>query len=479
MVRPHLAVAMRQQYDQMPTDHKRGVQDFVEFLVEERDPFPFLKVGTLCSGSDFPVMVLRRFNELLLDAYGKDIKLSHEFSCENVDWKIDFIRSNLSPKRLFNSLFEMKNRTAHDVITGCMQRVAFVDILLSGFECDDIASVNNKRKRNAMCCATGEGRTGGTLHGVLDFVIAHRPMIVILENVLNLAKKFDPKEQAAVIRSNLDYISRRLQQMGYVVAFHELHSSSHGVPHEKARIYITAFASEWARFDESDSLQASMKSCISHMKIDCPPLDMFLLPHDDPLVEQWLSGYTRKPEDLDKIQWMGDHKVRWKLEGVEWPGPQASNKLAHIVRHYEHTLTERERNLRDYLCFKMSRERVIASEVLRDLYMSISWGHSIEARCPGILPMSDIYLLVQRRLLTPPEGFKLIGWDLEAQGTTLIPQAALCRKRKKKQSDTWEPVRSWTYRQMFDLLGNAWCGYTFSIVLLVAISHARPTRSPV
>ena len=99
------------------------------------------------------------------------------------------------------------------------------DILCGGFPCQAF-SISGKQK--------GFEDTRGTLFfdiaRITDF---HKPKVLFLENVKNLAKHNEGK--------TLKTITNSLQELGYSVFTKILNSSNFGLPQNRERIYIVAF----------------------------------------------------------------------------------------------------------------------------------------------------------------------------------------------------------------------------------------------
>ncbi len=99
------------------------------------------------------------------------------------------------------------------------------DILCGGFPCQAF-SISGKQK--------GFEDTRGTLFfDIARIVNFHKPKVLFLENVKNLAQHDEGKTLQTIIHS--------LQELGYVVFTKVLNSSNFGLPQNRERIYIVAF----------------------------------------------------------------------------------------------------------------------------------------------------------------------------------------------------------------------------------------------
>lgn len=124
-----------------------------------------------------------------------------------------------------------------------------------------------------------------------------------------------------------------------------------------------------------------------------------------------------------------------------------------------------------------------ADEMAADLYHSLVRVQSFRAATsPCILPRSNIWLLHAKRLLTPYEAFLLQGFDLEKWGILVEPpsstelglvRAASSRKRSAcGQPALAEQSSSWRF--LFDLAGNSFCGPCIGLCIIIAMAHTAP-----
>lgn len=99
------------------------------------------------------------------------------------------------------------------------------DILCGGFPCQAF-SISGKQR--------GFEDTRGTLFFDISRIISfHKPKVVFLENVKNLAKHDKGK--------TLNTIVRTLENLGYDVNFKVLNASDYGLPQNRERIFIVCF----------------------------------------------------------------------------------------------------------------------------------------------------------------------------------------------------------------------------------------------
>lgn len=114
---------------------------------------------------------------------------------------------------------------AGDITTITAKEIPAHDILCAGFPCQpfSIAGAQN-----------GFADTRGTLfHEVVRVAEYHRPRMVFLENVKNLAKHDGGKTLKTIIKA--------LEATGYYVEWRVLNASNYGIPQKRERVYILGF----------------------------------------------------------------------------------------------------------------------------------------------------------------------------------------------------------------------------------------------
>ena len=67
-----------------------------------------LTVGTVCSGTDMPVFVLRRLCAYWLSSHGLEIQIRHAFACEINEPAQDFILRHHEPDFLYKDLLDTR-----------------------------------------------------------------------------------------------------------------------------------------------------------------------------------------------------------------------------------------------------------------------------------------------------------------------------------------------------------------------------------
>jgi site-specific DNA-cytosine methylase len=191
-----------------------------------------LKVGTMCSGTDSPVAVLKG----LAKALGGKFPIEHTFSCEFDGKKREWIKDNFpSLKMLFGDVLDLRTGTAFNYITNQDTSVPKVDIVIAGFVCKSVSSENNDREKFANCIKEAIGKTGETFDGVMGYVTKYRPRIVVCENVTGLVKKNRGAEPV------IEHVKASFNKVGYAFAHRVLDSRNYLLPQRRNRCWMWAF----------------------------------------------------------------------------------------------------------------------------------------------------------------------------------------------------------------------------------------------
>ncbi|KAI0317160.1 hypothetical protein OF83DRAFT_1059143 [Amylostereum chailletii] len=220
-----------------------------------------LRVATMCSGTESPLLALRMITRAMQEKWGVTFEIDHVFSCEIVPFKQAYIERNFHPPLLFRDVCELGDDYAHTAYGSKAAVPGNVDILIAGTSCVDYSNLNNEKKE-----LDGGGESGRTFHGMLGYVTKHRPPIVILENVCSAP-------WARVVQ--------KFESVKYSASWQRLDTKHYYIPHTRTRGYMMAV-------DRSSSKAPKQwMEKMAAMKRDASvSLDAFLLPSDDPRIHQ-------------------------------------------------------------------------------------------------------------------------------------------------------------------------------------------------
>jgi len=91
--------------------------DVVERIPELKDVSDHLngrklRVATMCSGTESPLLALGLIGQAMKDKYGSGLEIEHVFSCEIEPFKQAYIERNFSPPILFRDVCELGGEKA-------------------------------------------------------------------------------------------------------------------------------------------------------------------------------------------------------------------------------------------------------------------------------------------------------------------------------------------------------------------------------
>ncbi|KAM0749618.1 hypothetical protein T439DRAFT_289966 [Meredithblackwellia eburnea MCA 4105] len=252
-----------------------------------------LRVGTMCSGTESPLLALGIFCKVLPGVHPElSLDVEHVFSCEIEPFKQAYIERNFAPPLLFRDVTELGDDEAHTAYGGMRKVPGGLDLLVAGTSCVDYSPLNVAGKT-----ITGGGESGRTFFGMLDYVKRHRPKAVILENVSSA-----PWEGVAERFDTIDYEAR----------FIRLDTKCFYIPHTRTRGYLIAI-------DKNAGMKTSPNPAVAWgelvYKLERPAsvsLESFLLNNDDPRVARARAqlsaaklnadGAKRAPTDWNKCE---------------------------------------------------------------------------------------------------------------------------------------------------------------------------------
>ena len=198
--------------------------DMVKKLPELRDFIKKLgrplRVATMCSGTESPLLALDKIGVATEREYGAKLAVDHVFSCEIEPFKQAYIERNFAPPILFRDIRELDEDQATTAYGALVDVPGFCDMLVAGTSCVDYSNLNNEQKT-----INEAGESGQTFCGMMTWVQKKQPPVVILENVCGA-----PWEQ----------ISLAFQAKGYAAHFMRVDTKRFYIPHTRTRVYLFA-----------------------------------------------------------------------------------------------------------------------------------------------------------------------------------------------------------------------------------------------
>ncbi|KAK6360599.1 hypothetical protein TWF730_006737 [Orbilia blumenaviensis] len=180
-----------------------------------------LRVATMCSGTESPLLALGLMAKHLNRIAGAHLSFEHLFSCEIEPFKQAYIERNFRPKLLFRDVCELSEEYATTAYGSKVKVPGDCDMLVAGTSCVDYSNLNNHGKG-----LEDGGESGRTFYGMLEWVKKHKPKVVILENVC---------------QAPWANVVRKFEEVGYVAGHSRFDTKNFYIPHTRQRGYLVAF----------------------------------------------------------------------------------------------------------------------------------------------------------------------------------------------------------------------------------------------
>ncbi|KAL4910325.1 hypothetical protein BDW74DRAFT_186376 [Aspergillus multicolor] len=283
-----------------------GLGDFLDHLGGRR-----LRVATVCSGTESPLLALEMVNNSLKKYCNRDLDFDHLFSAEIVPFKQAYIERNFRPRLLFRDVAELQNSSAQTAYGSHEPVPKDADILIAGFSCVDFSGLNNYRKS-----LEEKGESGDTFWGIVCYAKAYRPRMVILENV-----KTAPWAT----------IEKHWNDIDYIVVHMNVDTKAYYLPQTRERGYMFCVdrlaLPDMARSQLEAGMKQTWKGVFEQFKRPASsPAGMFLLDADDRRLEQIEGSMAQK---LTAAAASARATVNWDLYQVRHQGYRLKNGLGH------------------------------------------------------------------------------------------------------------------------------------------------------
>ena len=228
-----------------------------------------LRVATMCSGTESPLLALEMVQDALKSLGEPEMQVDHLFSAEIVPYKQAYIERNFHPKIIFRDITEITDAihdaipTATTVYGSKVPIPGYIHVLVAGTSCVDFSRLNKHRKDLDQ---EAGGESSKTWYGVLSYVKAFRPAIVILENVKN---------------APYDLMTECYRNIGYEVGGVLLDSKNYYLPQTRQRGYLVCFDKSKATTESIDGAGKAWQEAMSKFRRSASSsVAEFMLPND-------------------------------------------------------------------------------------------------------------------------------------------------------------------------------------------------------
>ncbi len=229
---------------------------------------------------------------------------------------------------IFSDICEMHKEQSLCFTHGQECQVPYVDVLLVGVSCKDMsrASPNFAANKSVLLQEQSTGGSAQTFRGLLNFVSAHTPSVVIFENVDSI------DSDSGKGKSNLDIVLAEFTNRGYEGQCCMCDSNHFGLPTMRRRLYVLfTLVQPMGRVDlRKRSLEQAFRTFCSLMGActrAAPCVSKVLLPHDDPAVIAELHRRQEKKNNAKKEAFAFVAKA--KAKGMGQTTGQSSQDAGH------------------------------------------------------------------------------------------------------------------------------------------------------
>lgn len=277
-----------------------------------------LTIGTMCSGSDSPILVARS----ICSAFNREMpndqqcaEAQHLFSVEMNQKKQHFIRQ-MFPElpRLYENTASMADPLVFDLITQTFTQPPAVRFLIAGFPCTDVSRLNNLAQLNRGTVKQQDKRTGTCFRGIVNYCKLHSDTleILILENVLGLATLGIGRDETD-LQTCLNVLEHELN---FSVVVWRLDPRIFGWPQSRPRLWFLAVNNKLGL--PSALLKSSMKGWMDRFASgwDLADLDETLLHPLHPYILMLHSSYAHAravaqptPKRAKSFKWLEKHAM--------------------------------------------------------------------------------------------------------------------------------------------------------------------------
>ncbi|KAF1931765.1 uncharacterized protein M421DRAFT_90003 [Didymella exigua CBS 183.55] len=279
-----------------------------------------INVATMCSGTESPLLFLQMLSEAL-DARGEaPLRLKHHFSAEIDATKQAYIERNFHPPILFRDVRQLGDEIVDTATTayGAEEKIpGNLDILIAGFVCKDLSSLNSRKKT-----VDDQGETGDTWRAIYFYVKRFQPGIVLLENVKSDKRTWD------------DVVSR-WSKIGYEAAWVYCDTKNYYIPQTRERMYMIAInrrlygkkvgeaAANW-----TSTMQKLQRQCSSPYEAFLTDLPVSVIDHSTLSSEPEWSLCKLRYDQIRSEQKLGTRRpiTQWSENGTLHPPDYANRK---------------------------------------------------------------------------------------------------------------------------------------------------------
>ena len=316
-----------------------------------------LTIGNGCAGTDMMVVVCKALSDACRARFKFGLQSEHVFSCEHNPDKQHWIHDQFPElQKIFAEMADLKNTTAHNVVTGKKEVVPHARFFSAGFVCKILSGFNMKTRQKSPIQNKAGTITDITYEDSKSYLKKTRPLFFLLENVPNI-EKIDVEVELSV--SDADFICSDLGDAGFTVVYYTVNAQQHGSMVVRNRTYFFGYDGMYDR----GMLHARITKVLDSLHIESLPKELFIAVGPEQLKaltaltsHQSDGGHrpaSRSNEGRDDLKYKDDHAAAYEQENIQWPPNLAEHgqKYVDAVR----TCTDREKEVTFLLIYKLKK----------------------------------------------------------------------------------------------------------------------------
>ncbi|KAL1875206.1 hypothetical protein Daus18300_003277 [Diaporthe australafricana] len=461
----------------------------------------YIRVGTLCSGTDAPVHVMNLFS-MLKNPEGKQVFTTiNSFGCEIEPFKQSFLMRNSKPELLFRDAkdFALGDAQRAHLVTGAEADIPSVDLFVAGTSCVDFSTLSStkikeyaglsKASKNWEALAKKHGTKLSRQHlsdddwraaidemvakteikntstktfaAAMNYIKARQPKVVVCENVFSA-----PWEKM---------VNSVFPLMGYAATVQGLDTKDYHMPQTRVRKYLIAFSHDAFTLEGARKLCELVGQTIVNLEhVHANSVTDFLLPPNSLELhkarnEMELASQGVRERDTDwsfsKSRHMA-HRRKMQIPNLRlytcWSESASSNSPSKMWAPWEDRQPRRVSDLLDvqFLVALFGRDVRHGEYDFRYKAQIIDCSQNVDRLTPTyvfgrtgcLTPNAIPVLTLDARPITGTESLKLQGLPVENFDMSVETQA-----------------------QLQDLAGNAMTTTVVGAVILAALSAMAET----
>ena len=287
--------------------------------------------GSGCTGSASDLVIISMMEAAYREYGVSDLRFDYRFSCEIEKTKRSFIQQmhdHWAPNSdacLFTDVLHLGQQTCQCVVHRKKCPVPSVDVLSFCASCKDFSKMRGDRTL-ALASDASIGGSAQTFLGLKRYMDAHRPTIVIFENVDSIDESVPNFD-----KTNADILLSEFASRGYEVQRCTLNTKDFGIPQNRIRAYFIAVLVNGnpSLTFETRGIDAAFWETRSLIKVcvrQAPCASRLLMEDSDPALEEELAR-RRGAKSARQAYAMHKSMASGSAQGVSWATLSAPDEL--------------------------------------------------------------------------------------------------------------------------------------------------------